>query len=90
VGIESRTGFEIGIELTARATRIRRPVAEIPTIWLDRQLGQSRFDVGRIPPSYLRRYFFALGPRLTAKELAARWVEKRPAVLPAQDFDKAR
>ena len=38
VGIESNTGFEIGIELTAKATRMRRPVAEIPTIWLDRQL----------------------------------------------------
>ena len=36
VGIDSRTGFEIGIELTAKATRLRLPVAEIPTIWLDR------------------------------------------------------
>ncbi|HEX2773955.1 MAG TPA: glycosyltransferase family 2 protein, partial [Micromonosporaceae bacterium] len=56
VGIESRTGFEIGIELTAKATRLRRPVAEIPTIWLDRQLGESRFDIGRFLPSYLRWY----------------------------------
>ena len=83
VGIESRTGFEIGIELAAKATRLRRPVAEIPTIWLDRQLGESRFDVGRFLPSYLRWYFFAFGRRLTAAELAARWATRKPDVLPA-------
>jgi len=36
VGIESSDGFEIGLELTAKARRMRLPVAEIPTIWLDR------------------------------------------------------
>ena len=36
VGIDSRNGFEIGLELTAKARRLRLPVAEIPTIWLDR------------------------------------------------------
>lgn len=83
VGIESRTGFEIGIELTAKATRLRRPVAEIPTIWLDRQLGESRFDVGRFLPSYLRWYFFAFGPRLTEQQLADRWATRKPDVVPA-------
>ncbi|MEU8240165.1 glycosyltransferase family 2 protein [Actinoplanes missouriensis] len=75
VGIESRTGFEIGIELSAKATRLGRMVAEIPTIWLDRQLGESHFDVGRFMPSYLRWYFFAFGRRMTLEQLAAR----RPA-----------
>lgn len=87
VGVESRTGFEIGIELTAKATRLRLPVAEIPTIWLDRQLGESRFDVGRFLPSYLRWYFFAFGRRLTATQLAARWASHKPDVVPA-DRDK--
>jgi dolichol-phosphate mannosyltransferase len=72
VGIESRTGFEIGLELTAKATRLRLPVAEIPTIWLDRQLGESRFDLGRFMPSYLRWYFFAFGRRLTVERLTER------------------
>jgi glycosyltransferase involved in cell wall biosynthesis len=72
VGIESRTGFEIGLELTAKATRLRLPVAELPTIWLDRQLGNSRFDLGRFLPSYLRWYFFAFGRRLTPEKLASR------------------
>jgi dolichol-phosphate mannosyltransferase len=72
VGIESRTGFEIGLELTAKATRLRLPVAEIPTIWLDRQLGESRFDLGRFMPSYLRWYFFAFGRRLTSDQISGR------------------
>lgn len=72
VGIESRTGFEIGLELTAKATRLRLPVAEIPTIWLDRQLGESHFDLGRFLPGYLRWYRFAYGRRLTMDRLARR------------------
>jgi glycosyltransferase involved in cell wall biosynthesis len=72
VGIESSTGFEIGLELTVKATRLRLPVAEIPTIWLDRQLGESRFDLGRFLPGYLRWYFFAYGPRISRERLARR------------------
>jgi len=72
VGIESRTGFEIGLELTAKANRLRLPVAEIPTIWLDRQLGESRFDLGRFMPSYLKWYFFAYGRSLTAEQIVER------------------
>src|SRR4029077_16457394 len=33
VGIESDAGFEIGIELVAKAKRRGLPIAEIPTIW---------------------------------------------------------
>jgi dolichol-phosphate mannosyltransferase len=72
VGIESRIGFEVGLELTAKATRLRLPVAEIPTIWLDRQLGTSRFDLGRFLPRYLKWYWFAFGRRLTYADMAAR------------------
>lgn len=79
VGIESRTGFEIGIELTAKATRLRRPVAEIPTIWLDRQLGESHFDLGRFLPAYLSWYRYCFGRRLTVEQLAARRQPDKPA-----------
>jgi dolichol-phosphate mannosyltransferase len=64
VGIESRGGFEIGIELTAKARRLRRPVAEIPTIWLDRQAGMSNFRLLGWIPRYLRWYMFAFGPKI--------------------------
>jgi len=72
VGIDSRDGFEIGIELTAKAKRMRLPVAEIPTIWLDRQAGVSNFKVAKWIPKYLRWYRFAFGPRLTAEQVRQR------------------
>jgi dolichol-phosphate mannosyltransferase len=72
VGIDSRGGFEIGIELTAKAKRLGRPVAEIPTIWLDRKVGVSNFRVAKWIPEYLRWYRFAFGPRLTAGQIRAR------------------
>ena len=72
VGIDSRDGFEIGIELTAKAKRLRLPVAEIPTIWLDRPTGVSNFKVAEWIPKYMRWYRFAFGGRLSAAEVRAR------------------
>lgn len=63
VGIESDAGFEIGIELVAKAHRLGLPVAELPTIWLDRDYGGSNFQVRSWIPRYLRWYFHAFGPR---------------------------
>ncbi|HYZ52661.1 MAG TPA: glycosyltransferase family 2 protein [Streptosporangiaceae bacterium] len=77
VGIDSRDGFEIGIELTAKAKRLGRPVAEIPTIWLDRQAGVSNFRVAKWIPSYLRWYRFAFGSRLTAEQIRVRASQER-------------
>jgi dolichol-phosphate mannosyltransferase len=72
VGIDSRDGFEIGLELTAKARRLRLPVAEIPTIWLDRQAGMSNFKLARWLPKYLRWYRFAYGPQLDVATLRER------------------
>ncbi len=69
VGIDSRHGFEIGLELTAKARRLRRAVAEIPTIWLDRTFGASNFKLSKWIPKYLRWYFFAYGRQLTPAEI---------------------
>lgn len=71
VGIESDGGFEVGLELVAKARRARLPVAEIPTIWLDRNLGVSNFKLARWIPKYLRWYRFAFGPRMTVEQLRA-------------------
>jgi dolichol-phosphate mannosyltransferase len=71
VGIDSRAGFEIGIELSAKARRMRMPVAEIPTIWLDRQAGVSNFKLAKWIPGYLRWYWFAFGSKLTAEQIRA-------------------
>jgi dolichol-phosphate mannosyltransferase len=72
VGIESDAGFEIGIELVAKARRLRVPVAELPTIWLERGHGQSNFKIARWLPLYLRWYRFAFGSRLTLEQLQDR------------------
>jgi dolichol-phosphate mannosyltransferase len=71
VGIDSRHGFEIGLELTAKARRLRLPVAEIPTIWLDRDAGISNFKVWAWIPKYLHWYLFAFGPRTDVDGLRA-------------------
>ncbi len=63
VGIESDRGFEIGIELVAKARRHRLAVAEIPTIWLDRAFGVSNFRLTAWMFRYLRWYFYAFGPK---------------------------
>jgi hypothetical protein len=53
-------------------------VAEIPTIWLDRQAGVSNFKIAKWVPSYLRWYRFAFGPRLTADQLRHRGTLGQP------------
>lgn len=63
VRIESDKGFEIGIELVAKARRYRQPVAEVPTIWLDRAFGESNFKLLAWLSRYLHWYFYAFGPR---------------------------
>ncbi len=78
VGISSRAGFEIGIELTAKARRQRRPVAEIPTIWLDRSFGVSNFKLRKWLPEYLRWYWYAFG-----RESPAPAAQPTPAPAPA-------
>jgi dolichol-phosphate mannosyltransferase len=71
VGITSSAGFEIGIELVAKARRARLPVAELPTIWLERHQGVSNFKMVSWLPHYLRWWMFAFGPRLTVDEVRA-------------------
>lgn len=69
VGVESSAGFEIGLELTAKARRLRLPIAEIPTIWLDRQFGESNFNLRKWLPAYLRWFVFAFGRRITLETI---------------------
>lgn len=61
VGIHSRHGFEIGLELTAKARRLGLSVAEIPTTWIDRTHGKSNFNLAKWLPRYLGWYLFGLG-----------------------------
>ena len=61
VGIESDRGFEVGLELVAKARRLHLPVAEVPTIWLERTDGISKFRLSEWLPRYLKWYLYAFG-----------------------------
>ena len=65
VGIESDKGFEVGIELVVKAHRYGRMIAEVPTIWIDRMVGESNFQLRRWLPRYLRWFLYAFRPKLT-------------------------
>jgi dolichol-phosphate mannosyltransferase len=70
VRIESEAGFELALELTVKATLLRRPVAEVPTTWRDRTAGQSNFKLRKWLPHYLHWYRVAFMGRL--RRLAGR------------------
>ena len=64
VEIESRGGFELGIELTVKAHERGFGVGEVPTTWHDRTAGQSRFKLVEWLPHYLRWWLRGLRTRL--------------------------
>jgi dolichol-phosphate mannosyltransferase len=66
VGIESDAGFELAIELVAKARRRRLPVGEIPTIWLERTQGASNFKMWKWLPRYFHWYFYSFGSKINA------------------------
>lgn len=78
LGIESGGGFEVALELTAKAFRRGVPVAEVPTTWRDRTAGESRFRFRKWLPKYGYWFGYALlaglerraglGPRPTRGE----------------------
>jgi len=72
VGIDSDSGFEVGLELVAKARRRRLPIAEIPTIWLERSHGSSNFRLVQWLPKYLRWYLHAFGYEREQSDLAGR------------------
>ena len=78
VGIGSEDGFEIGLELVAKARRLRLPIAEVPTIWLERDAGVSNFQIRKWLPKYLRWYALAYGRALTPDELRRKMADLKP------------
>lgn len=61
--IDSQFGFEMGLEMVAKAIRNKRLVAEVPTIWIERSVGNSNFELKKWLPKYLYWYWYALGFR---------------------------
>lgn len=53
VQIESDVGFTLGLELVIKAKLYKKNVGEIPTIWIDRKFGESKFKFQSFLPKYL-------------------------------------
>jgi dolichol-phosphate mannosyltransferase len=67
VTIESQAGFELGLELTVKAHRLGMRIDEVPTTWRDRTAGESRFQLWRWLPHYLRWYRMGIVARLVRR-----------------------
>jgi glycosyltransferase involved in cell wall biosynthesis len=61
--LQSRSGFEITLEITVKAFLAAYRIAEVPATWHDRTNGESHFRFWKWLPSYLKWYFFAFRPR---------------------------
>lgn len=58
--IESAGGFEYSLELTAKAHVAGYRVTEVPSVWRDRTAGESRFELAKWLPHYMKWYVYAL------------------------------
>jgi dolichol-phosphate mannosyltransferase len=72
LSIESRQGFEVALELTAKAFARGEKIAEIPTTWKDRTAGRANFRLFRWLPGYLKWYRRAMAAGI------ARALSRRP------------
>jgi dolichol-phosphate mannosyltransferase len=62
VNIESQHGFEVALELVVKCKKNGGYIAQLPTIWVERQEGISKFKVLEAIPRYLRWYVYAFLP----------------------------
>jgi glycosyltransferase involved in cell wall biosynthesis len=56
ITIESKGGFEIGMEITVKAYIAGYKITEVPTSWSDRTDGESNFKLWAWLPNYLHWY----------------------------------
>ena len=60
VNIESKKGFTLSLELTAKAHRLGYKMIEIPTIWIERNKGKSRFKLFSFILPYTKWLFYII------------------------------
>ncbi len=51
---ESGKGFTLSLEITAKAHRMGYKMVEVPSIWIERKVGQSRFKLLSFLPPYIK------------------------------------
>lgn len=66
--IESRGGFELGLELVVKAWAAGYRITEVPVTWRDRGHGQSRFRLWQWLPLYLRWFRYGLRHSLLGRK----------------------
>jgi hypothetical protein len=64
IEIQSRGGFEVGMEITIKAFFKGYKITEVPTVWQDRSAGESRFRLLKWVPKYIHWYLFAIKTKL--------------------------
>ena len=60
VKIESNKGFTLSLELTAKAHRLGCKITEIPTTWIERKKGKSRFKLFSFIMPYTKWLFYII------------------------------
>lgn len=60
ITIESKGGFEIGMEITVKAYIAGYKITEVPTTWYDRTNGESNFKLWAWLPNYLHWYWLCV------------------------------
>ena len=68
IKIESRGGFEIGMEIVIKAHLLGCKIGEVPSTWRDRSGGESKFQLLKWLPHYLHWYLLAFKGRFTRKK----------------------
>lgn len=88
VQVQSKAGFEFGLEMAAKAHLSGYQIKEIPTTWRDRTAGESRFKILTWMPGYLRWYFACVLGTWTGRR--ARALKSRQAGIKSSQPRSAR
>jgi len=60
ITIESKEGYEFPLEITVKAFKKGLKITDVPTIWKEREKGESKFHLVRDIPLYLRWYLYGI------------------------------
>ena len=67
LSLESVNGFEINLEIVAKAWQAGWRITEVPARWVDRVAGRSNFKLWRWLPRYLHWYAYTVGVALSSR-----------------------
>ena len=58
--LNSIVSFSVTLEIIAKAHCLGYKIVEVPTVWNDRQIGNSNFKIFRSIPAYLKWFCLSL------------------------------